>query len=57
MEKLVKFFKDEEGASGVEYGIMIAAIAALIAAIAFLIGTKVSGAFSKTEAAIPIQTK
>ena len=55
MEKLVKFFKDEEGASGVEYGIMIAAIAALIAAIAFLIGTKVSGAFSKTEAAIPKQ--
>ena len=55
MEKIVKFFKDEDGASAVEYGIMLAAIAALIAAIVYLIGTKVSGMFSKGESVIPEQ--
>jgi pilus assembly protein Flp/PilA len=30
IQKLKNFFKDEEGATAVEYGIMVAAIAAVI---------------------------
>ena len=30
MEKLIRFFKDEEGATAVEYGIMVALIAVVI---------------------------
>ena len=32
MEKLIRFFKDEEGATAVEYGIMVALIAVVIIA-------------------------
>lgn len=35
----------ERGASGVEYGILVAAIAALIVALAFLIGGEIQAAF------------
>ena len=30
MEKLIRFFKDEEGATAVEYGIMVALIAVVM---------------------------
>ena len=30
MEKLIRFFKDEEGATAVEYGLIVALIAAVI---------------------------
>ena len=49
MEKLVKFFKDEEGASAVEYGILVAAIAAVIIAIVFVVGSKVSNGFENVN--------
>ena len=45
MEKLIRFFKDEEGATAVEYGIMVAAIAAVIVGVVFAIGGKVDTAF------------
>ena len=32
MEKLIRFFKDEEGATAVEYGLIVALIAAVIVA-------------------------
>ena len=39
---------DERGASAVEYGLLIAGIAALIVAIVFIFGGVISGVFQKT---------
>ncbi len=38
MEKLIRFFKDEEGATAVEYGLMVALIAAVIVGAVTLLG-------------------
>ena len=43
---------DERGASAVEYGLLVAGIAALIVAIVFLLGGTLNGVFSKTNASI-----
>lgn len=40
-----RLLRDESGAAAVEYGLLIAGIAAVIVAIIFTIGTKVSDAF------------
>lgn len=40
--------KNERGASAVEYGLLVAAIAALIVAVVFGLGRLVSGVFSDT---------
>jgi pilus assembly protein Flp/PilA len=40
-----RMLKDESGAAAVEYGLLIAGIAAVIVAIVFTIGTKVQAAF------------
>jgi len=40
--------RDEHGASAVEYGLLVAGIAALIVAIVFLFGGVIKNAFSKT---------
>ena len=39
---------DERGASAVEYGLLIAGIAALIVAVVFLLGGQISDTFSDT---------
>jgi pilus assembly protein Flp/PilA len=39
---------DEDGASAVEYGLLVAAIAAVIVIIVFALGGLIKGAFSKT---------
>jgi pilus assembly protein Flp/PilA len=49
MEMIKRFFKDEEGATAVEYGIMVAAIAAAIIAVVFSIGTEVNQEFTTIE--------
>ena len=38
MEKLLKFVKDEEGATAVEYGLLVALIAAVIVGIVTTLG-------------------
>jgi pilus assembly protein Flp/PilA len=43
---------DERGASAVEYGLLVAGIAAVIVAIVFLLGGTLNGVFSKTNASI-----
>ncbi len=48
-----KLWKDEEGATAVEYGLMVAAIAAVIVIVVFTLGGKVSGAFQKVDDAMP----
>jgi len=47
MKKLIAFFKDEEGATAVEYGLMVALIAVAIITAVTIIGTVVSGKFSQ----------
>jgi pilus assembly protein Flp/PilA len=43
---------DERGASAVEYGLLVAGIAAVIVAIVFLLGGTLSGVFTSTNASI-----
>lgn len=40
--------RNEDGASAVEYGLLVAAIAAIIVVIVFALGQLVAGGFSKT---------
>jgi pilus assembly protein Flp/PilA len=40
--------RDEDGASAVEYGLLVAGIAALIVAIVFVFGGMISGVFKDT---------
>jgi pilus assembly protein Flp/PilA len=49
---IMTHLRSEDGASGVEYGILVAAIAALIVALAFLIGTEIQAAFQTVYDAI-----
>jgi len=50
MKKLVsKFIRDEEGATAVEYGVMIALIIAVCIAVVYVIGTKINNAFDKVN--------
>lgn len=45
--------RDERGATAVEYGIMVALIAAVIVTVVGLVGTDVKNAFDKVEKALP----
>ncbi|MCP4746518.1 MAG: Flp family type IVb pilin [Desulfobacteraceae bacterium] len=49
MKKLIALFKDEEGASAVEYGIMVALIAGVIIATVGFLGGDVNDAFTTVE--------
>lgn len=49
MKKLIALFKDEEGATAVEYGIMVALIAAVIIATVGFLGGDVNDAFTTVE--------
>ena len=44
--------RKDEGASAVEYGLLVAAIAAVIVAIVFGLGTLVKGKFTTTSSCI-----
>ncbi len=52
MKNLINFIKNEEGATAVEYGIMVAAIAAVIVAVVNVVGGKVDTAFENVNAAM-----
>lgn len=52
MKRLINFFKDEEGATAVEYGIMVAAIAAVIIAIVIVVGQQTQNAFQNVSDAM-----
>jgi pilus assembly protein Flp/PilA len=43
---------DERGASAVEYGLLVAGIAAVIIAVVFLLGGTLSGVFQRTNDSI-----
>jgi pilus assembly protein Flp/PilA len=48
--------KDDKGASAVEYGLLIAAIAAVIVVIVFALGSVVKSKFQKTCNAVNVGT-
>lgn len=52
MEKLIRFFKDEEGATAVEYALMVFLIAVVIIAAVTLLGKNVSGVFNTVATTI-----
>ena len=56
LQRLANGRKDETGASAVEYGLLVAAIAALIVVAVFGIGNVVSGAFTQTCDALDAET-
>ena len=43
---------DERGASAVEYGLLVAGIAAVIVAVVFLLGGTLNGVFTSTNTSI-----
>ena len=52
MKKLIALIKDEEGASAVEYGILVAAIAATIVTLAFVVGDRSNAALNEVDDAM-----
>ena len=52
MKKLISFFKDEEGATAVEYGLLVALIAAVIVAVVGVLGLQVNTAFQTVVTAL-----
>ena len=51
----VRIATSDEGASAVEYGLILAAIAAVIVAVVFAVGVVVKSDFSKTSTCIDAQ--
>jgi pilus assembly protein Flp/PilA len=46
MDKLLKFLKDDKGASAVEYGLLVALIAAVIVGAVTLLGGNLTATFN-----------
>ena len=46
LKNLIKLFKDEEGATALEYGLMAAAVAGVLIVVAFFLGGKVSNSIN-----------
>jgi pilus assembly protein Flp/PilA len=53
MEQIKNFFKDESGASAVEYGLLVGLIAVVIIASVGILGGKVKSAFDTAAATLP----
>jgi pilus assembly protein Flp/PilA len=49
LRKIVAFINDEEGASAIEYGLLVGLIALAIVAGATLLGTSISNMFSRAS--------
>jgi pilus assembly protein Flp/PilA len=52
LQQILAARKADEGASAVEYGLLVAAIAAVIVAVVFVVGGYVEGAFNDTCAGL-----
>ena len=52
MKWLAKFVKEDSGATAVEYGIMVAAIAAVIIGVVILVGSQTNSAFNSVQTAM-----
>ncbi len=53
LKKLIGFFKEEDGATAVEYALFVALIAAVIVIVVQAIGSRANDAFQKIETAMP----
>ncbi|MEO8214639.1 MAG: Flp family type IVb pilin [Myxococcales bacterium] len=53
LRNLKKLFKDEQGATAVEYGLIVAAIAGLIVVVIYTLGNKVTNSFNKVATNMP----
>ena len=53
IKKLTQFFKEEDGATAVEYGLMVALIAAVIIVAVTTVGQKTDAAFTNVGNALP----
>jgi pilus assembly protein Flp/PilA len=51
-KKLMKFVKEEEGASAVEYGILVAAVAAIIITVMLALGGKTNNAMNLAKSKV-----
>ena len=56
MERLIKFFKEEEGATAVEYGLMVGLIAVVIIAAVSILGNNLSTFFDYVSQKITTPT-
>jgi pilus assembly protein Flp/PilA len=52
MEKIRNFFKDESGASAVEYGLLVALIAVVIITAVTTLGTNLAGKFTEVSTSV-----
>jgi pilus assembly protein Flp/PilA len=50
LKSLNKLWRDDEGASAVEYGLVVAGIAAVIIVIVFIVGNKLNNTLSNVAA-------
>ena len=53
LRSLRRFLGDEQGATAVEYGLIVAAIAGLIIVTVFVLGNKVKNSFNNVASKIP----
>jgi pilus assembly protein Flp/PilA len=53
VKHIVRFMHEEEGATAVEYGLMVALIAAVIVGVVATLGTQVNTAFTTVSSALP----
>ncbi len=49
MKKLMRFFKEEDGATAVEYAVMVALIAAVVIIGAGILGTTINSKFTSMQ--------
>jgi pilus assembly protein Flp/PilA len=52
LNQIMRFVKEEDGATAVEYGLMVALIAAVIVGVVTTMGTNVKNAFTTVNTAI-----
>jgi pilus assembly protein Flp/PilA len=53
IKKFMKFFKDEDGVTAVEYAVMAALIALIVIAGATILGQNTNATFEEVAAAVP----
>ena len=53
LKSLKKLWKDEEGATAVEYGLIVAAIAGVIIVVMILLGNKVNNTLGNVASKMP----
>jgi pilus assembly protein Flp/PilA len=52
MPDLVRLLHDEQGATAVEYGLIMAAICGLVLAVIFILGNKVKNTFNNVQSGL-----